>query len=121
MTRKRPMAVLVMGILNIVGGCLSLLCGVAAAGSQVPAGVGLATAPENPMPTLPPGMFAQVRWIVEVEVARGLAVVFLGVLLLTAGIGLLLMGGWARWLSVVTAVLFIVVCVGYVIFELWTV
>jgi len=116
MKRQRPVAVLVIAILNFVVGAISLVCGTCGAAlNSVVASISIPSGAVEPMPTylgrVVPGWPA-------VEVGRGVALFVLGLVLIIAAIGLLLMHGWGRWLSVGYAVLSIVLHSGYLTYEL---
>jgi hypothetical protein len=110
-----------MAILNMVMGAFTLLCGLCAAGAnsfvaamganqQGPAGAGVAE-----MTTF---MDKEVPGWQAVEIGRGLLLILLGVLVIVAGIGLLKMQSWARWLSVFYAAVLIPLTIGHLAFEL---
>jgi hypothetical protein len=116
MKRKRPAAVLVTGILNILAGCLSLLCGfgIAGIGSLGSVGVAALAAKETPFSS---AVQEQLQYYFLIDTFQGFAVLAFGVLLIVAGIGLLCMGGWARWLSIGLGALLLADWVGYTVIQ----
>jgi hypothetical protein len=119
--KRRPTVILFMAILNMVMGGFTLLCGLCAAGAnsfvaamganpQGPGGAGVAD-----MTTF---MDKEVPGWQAVEIGRGLLLILLGVVVIVAGIGLLKMQSWARWLSVFYAAVLIPLTIGHLTFEL---
>lgn len=112
----RPVVITVMGILNIVFGCVELLrgcCGLLAVGA-IAAFAGSFTPP--PGQTNPFDMLKIVDqtapWLKYVLVGDMARLTGLGALLLVAGIGLLKMRRWGRTGSIVFAVLTVATSVG---------
>jgi hypothetical protein len=103
MARKRPARIVVFGILNLIGGGWDLLvCFIGCLG-LVAVGTGRTPAPR---PGAAPDMSSTTTYIFAhaphykafLTVDAGLEFL-LGLLLIVAGIGLLMMQGWGRWVS----------------------
>jgi hypothetical protein len=118
---RRPTSILVMAIINIVFGAFTLICGICAGGSvavlaafssQPPGGV------PNPALEIPKLMDQEIPGWQTIEIGRSLLLLLLGVILIVAGIGLLKMQVWARWLCVLYAVLSTFLTISYLIFQL---
>jgi hypothetical protein len=122
MNRERPQAVIVLGIANIVFGALGLLCGacgvssyaVTMAVAKIPVQGGVA----NPAQATVQCLEREVPHGLAIEMSRAVLVLVLSAVLLIAGIGLLHMQGWARWLSLGYAVLAILLNIGWAFFEM---
>jgi hypothetical protein len=105
MARKRPAAILVIAILNLLGGAWNLLVSLIACAGLVIIG---SSSPSGPRPGTTPDMSSTTAYI-AVHAPHYMAFsafdvgldFLLSILLVSAGIGLLLMGGWGRWLSLV--------------------
>ncbi len=122
MRKRRPQSVLVTAIVNLVFGGLLLLCGVCGALGNVfvtalPHASGAAT-PNNSSVEMVHFITDHVPSYTAVMVVRGVTLVVLGILILVAGVGLLSMQGWARWLAVGYAVVAIVQELIYVLYQL---
>jgi hypothetical protein len=116
MKRQRPVSVLVLAILNIVVGVLSLVCGTC--GAAVNAMISSLPIPSGAVEPLPTYVGRVLPGWQAVEVGRGVALFTLGVVLIVASIGLLMMHSWGRWLAVGYALLTIVLHSGYLTYEL---
>jgi hypothetical protein len=116
MKQTRPAAALVMGILNILAGSVSLLCGLGLAGLGSVASVGMAVLATKEVPVSELAQ-AQMRYYLMLETAQGFVVLAVGVGLLVAGIGLLYVGRWARALSIVLGALMLADWVGYTVLQ----
>jgi hypothetical protein len=121
MERRRPTAVTVMGVLNIVFGSLSLLCTLCL-GIMFLFVSALFSQPLPPMPQgpgMPPNvppinevwdlMRQQVTWLMPYLIGSLLVGLVLAIMLIIAGIGLLNMKRWGRVLSIIYAVVTIIV------------
>src|SRR6516225_3245242 len=100
---SRPPVILVMAILNFVFGGLLLLCGLCGLAGYA-AIIGLVAQPgggANSMGDMTGFMDKEAPGWMAVEIGRGLLLILFGVLLVVAGMGLLKMQSWARWLCVV--------------------
>ena len=103
MARKRPASIMVFGILNLMGGGWDLLVGLIGCIGLL--AVGTMNAPA-PRPGAAPDMNSTTTYILAhapyykafLTVDAGLDFL-LGLLLIGAGIGLLMMQGWGRWVS----------------------
>jgi hypothetical protein len=118
----RPTVVLTLGIIDIVFGTLALLCGSCAAVQPLMLqGLSQMTnvpgARANPMTNMLEFLNRECPGYVVVETGRGVMVVVLGVALVAAGIGLLSMHGWARWLALACAVFAVPLYVGFFAYE----
>src|SRR5262245_59987801 len=116
--RRHPLLT-TMGTLNLMFGFLGLLCGAVGIGAYALI-LAMAKNPSAPgreingliefMETEAPG------WL-TIEIAKPTLVILLGVLLIVAGIGLLLIKSWGRYLSIAFAVTSIFLHSGYVAYE----
>jgi hypothetical protein len=121
MPRKRPTAVTVMGILNIIFGSLGLLCSLCSgimvltnmAGAN--AGVG---GPNNVQVEMMKMVEAEVPAYQAVQIAQVIFYFILSVMLLMSGIGLLNMQNWARMAAIAYAVIDIVVRIAALVYQL---
>jgi hypothetical protein len=116
---SRPPVILVMAILNFVFGGLLLLCGLCGLAGYA-AIIGLVAQPgggANSMGDMTGFMDKEAPGWMAVEIGRGLLLILFGVLLVVAGMGLLKMQSWARWLCVVYAVAMLFLQVAYVTYE----
>jgi hypothetical protein len=117
---RRPAIILVMAILNMVMGGFGLLCGFCAAvGNAV--GLAVLGGQQNMPGAASNEMFDYMDkhcpgWQ-AVEVGRGLMFMLLGVLLIVAGIGMLKMQNWSRWLCLLCAAGIFFVCLGYAVYQ----
>jgi hypothetical protein len=116
--KRRPVVILVMAIINMVMGGLILICGMcagsdaailtAAGGAPGPGG-----APASDMKTFldneTPGWEA-------VLIGYAFVQLVLAVVLVAAGIGLLKMQSWARWLSVFYSAIALVLALAFTVF-----
>jgi hypothetical protein len=116
MKKQRPVSVLVLAILNIVIGTLSLVCGTCAAVAN--SAITSLPFPSGPVESLPTYLARVLPGWQAIEVGRGLALLLLGVILIVAAIGLLMVQGWGRWLSVGYALVTLVLHSGYLTYEL---
>jgi len=123
MPPKRPTAVTVLGILNIVFGSLglagNLCCGV---GLLVFAGAINQAAAQNPQQFQPfkdmiDGITRAAPWLLAYFVAMLIVGTVLGVMLLIGGIGLLKLKNWARILSILVAVLHLLLQAGNFVYN----
>jgi hypothetical protein len=133
MRRQRTTAILVIAILHLVGGGLGLigtLCGGAtllimpSLSSFMPPTPPARPGPP-PLPAQPPGYNEMMDYMNDnvpgyrAFLIGTLAVNFLmDVMLLSAGIGLLKMQPWARWLSLIYAIISILVHIGSFVYNL---
>ena len=110
-----------MAILNMVMGGFTLLCGVCAAGANSLVAA-LGANPQGPggapVGEMTAFMDKEVPGWQAVEIGRGFLLILLGILVIVAGIGLLKMHSWARWLSVFYALILIPLTIGHLTFEL---
>jgi hypothetical protein len=135
MRRIRTTPILVIAILHLTGGTVGLLSSICTCGSLLivdsfsslmPAPPTFPTRPGQPSPLLTPPNANEVMKYLNDNVPGfraftigGLAISFLlDILLLSAGIGLLKMQPWARWLSLVYAAISILFRVGSFIYQL---
>lgn len=120
--RQRPAILLIMGILNIVAGVFGLLCGacglVANAGLSFMGGVQGPKGEKNPLKELLDHMTREVPGYMAVEIGKPSLVLILSIIVIVAGIGLIMVQGWARWASVFYALATIVLHLFYTIYEL---
>jgi hypothetical protein len=122
MRRQQSTAVKTIAVINMVFGTLCILCGGCGALFQVGMSVA-ATAPAagggpNPVGDLVRFMNRELPSYQAVEISHAVALLVLGLVCVVAGIGLLYLQGWARWVTVAYAVLIILVQLGYVAYEL---
>ena len=122
MARERPTIVTVMAILNMVIGGLGLLCGFCGLGAHlVIAGLGSTRTVgggPNPIQDMLAYLNRELPGYQAIEIGRGALVLILGIVLIAAGIGLLMVQNWARWVSLVYGILSILLHTGYVVYEL---
>jgi hypothetical protein len=114
---RRPPLILVMAILNFVMGGLTLLCGLCAAGGNALVAA-MGTNNQMGIGDMTTYMDKEVPGWQVIEVGRGLLLILLAVILIVAGIGLLKMQTWARWVCVFYAVASILLTIGHATFEL---
>jgi uncharacterized protein involved in cysteine biosynthesis len=121
MPRRRPTAVTVIAILHLVFGGLGLLCGICSgildlAPTQTQAGSSSPQASQQARKEITEQVLSQrVPLYRAYTIGNRVSGLLTSVLLVAAGIGLLQMQSWARWLSVVYAVLSLLVnLVGFV-------
>ncbi len=116
MPRRRPTAVTVMGILNIVFGSLSLLCvtclGLVFLFMANQSGFG------NPVFEIWDAMKREMPAYPAVTTASLILGILMAAMLILAGIGLLNMQGWARVLSILYSIVMVLSQIGLLIFQL---
>jgi hypothetical protein len=106
MPRKRPPAVTVFAILNLVFGGLGLLFGSCAGGLQA---IGMNAMPppaaqaNDPTLQLQFQLMKEIPHLNEVQLVNLLVIAGLSLGLLVSGLGLLLLQPWGRWLGLLTA------------------
>ena len=128
MRRQRTTAILVIAILHLVGGGLGLigsLCGCAGLVMTNTLSSAIPTMPQRPGQPPPPSAADAMKYYNDhvpgyrAFTIGGLAFSFLlDTLLLSGGIGLLMMQPWARWVSVAYAPLSILVRLASFIYQL---
>jgi hypothetical protein len=122
MKRERPKEVLIAAILNFIVGGTSMLCGLY--GNTVFLALLLRLLdmgdPGRPNPFEGYGEFLQqqIPSYTMVEIGRILCMFAIGLTLVVAGTGLLLMKRWAYWATFACALITMMLHIGYVIFEL---
>jgi hypothetical protein len=122
MRRDRPQAISAMAIINIIFGALSILCGSCGAFAQLM----LTSMAKTPGPGGGPNPVAQLMTALNrdcpgyqlVEGGRAVLVIVLGVVLVAAAVGLLMMQSWARWVTLAYVVLAIPLHLGYLGYEI---
>jgi len=110
MNRERPTVLLVMAILNFVFGGLFIICGLCGMGSVLFTGAlfkGMSSATKGTTGPGQPDVFGEMSRVFDtipgyypVQIGSMLLLIVLNIVLVVAGIGLLQMKPWARWLSV---------------------
>ena len=116
MARKRPTAVLVMGILNIVFGSLGLICLICGGLVILVLFAGGAAAQENR--DVYTFVDKEVPGYIAVTIANLVLRTVLTIILLISGIGLLSMQSWARWGSVTYGVIVILLSIASPVYQL---
>src|SRR6267142_2252898 len=116
MPRKKPTAVFVIGILNVVFGAMRAVCnlctGVALGGGYVLVRKLYNDAPpeaKKPLEDVGNSFLDNVPYLVPFLITSLVVSTLLGIMQIVSGIGLIKVKNWARWLCVVWAVLMIVV------------
>lgn len=106
--RQRPGTVTAASIINITMGGLSLLCGFIGLGAN------LIAQKSNLV-----GYISQrVPAYRFVEIGKPTLAILLSVLAIVAGIGLLGLKGWARWLAIIGGACAVLLQVGYITYEM---
>jgi hypothetical protein len=113
MARRRPTAVTVIGILNIIFGSLGLLCYVCAGAGFLILYAAFSQAGPQPremqdLRQLWEAVQRQMPWFGAYMIGNVILSFFLAILLLISGIGLLNMKGWARTLAILYSIITIV-------------
>jgi hypothetical protein len=107
-----------MGILNIVVGSLTLLCGLCDIGGYALLGSLMNAPGGNEVVEELKYLEKHLPGYMWLEVGRDVVVVVLAVLLVLAGVGLLATRSWGRWLSIIYAFVSIPLHVGWAIYKL---
>jgi hypothetical protein len=121
MPKRRPAAVTTIAIINIIFGGLAILCGGCGAIFQLGLGVA-ANAPAagggpNPLAQLAQFIKRELPGYQAVETTHAVGLMLLGTLCIVGAIGLLLMQGWGRWVTVAYAALIVFLQLGYIVYE----
>jgi hypothetical protein len=118
--KRRPAVVLVIAILNFVFGGIVVLCGLCAAGGNALTaawGSSQKGTIGDPVADMTSFLDKEVPGWQVIEVMRGLLLVFLAVILIVAGVGLLKMQNWARWASLFYSVAAGVLSLAYLVYQ----
>jgi hypothetical protein len=107
-----------MGILNIVIGSLTLLCGLCDVLGYAFVGSLMNAPGENPVLEELKYLEKRLPGYLRLEIGRDVVILVLAVLLIMAGIGLLMTRGWGRWLAIIYAFVSIPVHAGWAVYKL---